>query len=51
LLRYENLPTEDWALEGVEPDTLPTVLGLGARPYDDEVWMVGISFRYFLGDR
>lgn len=51
LLRYENLPTEDWALEGVEPDTLPTVLSLGARPYDDEVWMIGIGFRYLLGER
>jgi MtrB/PioB family decaheme-associated outer membrane protein len=51
LLRYEKLPTEDWALEGVEPDTLPTVLGLGARPYDDEVWMLGISFRYLFGER
>jgi MtrB/PioB family decaheme-associated outer membrane protein len=50
-LRYENLPTEDWALEGVAPDTLPTILTLGARPYDDEAWIVGISFRYLMGVR
>lgn len=50
-LRYENFPTEDWALQGVAPDTLPTILTLGALPYDDEVWMMGISFRYFLGER
>lgn len=50
-VRYENFPTEDWALEGVAPDTLPTILTLGAQPYDDEVWMAGISFRYLIGDR
>ena len=48
-LRYENFPTEDWALQDVEPDTLPTVLTLGASPYDDEVWIAGIGFRYSLG--
>lgn len=50
-LRYENFPTEDWALEGVAPGTLPTILTLGARPYDDEAWIAGISFRYRMGDR
>jgi hypothetical protein len=48
-LRYERLPTEDWALEGVAPDTLPTVLTLGAMPYDDEVWMAGFGLRYRMG--
>ena len=50
-LRYENFPTEDWAFEDVAPDTLPTILTLGARPYDDEAWIAGISFRYRLGER
>lgn len=50
-VRYENFPTEDWALEGVGPATLPTILTLGALPYDDETWIVGISFRYRLGER
>ena len=50
-LRYENLPTKDWALEGVAPDTLTSVLTLGAQPYDDEVWIAGISFRYRMGDQ
>ena len=50
-LRYEALPTEDWALQGVNPDTLPTILTLGAQPYDDEVWLVGLDFRYLLGNR
>jgi MtrB/PioB family decaheme-associated outer membrane protein len=51
LLRYENFPTRDWALEGVGPATLPTILTLGARPYDDEAWILGLSFRYRLGER
>jgi MtrB/PioB family decaheme-associated outer membrane protein len=48
-LRYERLPAEDWALEGVGPAMLPTVLTLGALPYDDEAWLAGISFRYRFG--
>jgi hypothetical protein len=28
---------------------LPTVLTLGALPYDDEAWLAGISFRYRFG--
>ncbi len=50
-LRYENVPTEDWALQDVAPDTLPSILTLGAAPYDDEVWMAGFGFRYLIGDR
>ena len=50
-LRYENFTTHDWALQGVAPDTLPTILTLGAQPYDDEVWLAGISFRYLIGER
>jgi hypothetical protein len=50
-LRYENFSTDDWALEGVAADTLPTILTLGAQPYDDEVWMVGIGFRFLMGNR
>jgi MtrB/PioB family decaheme-associated outer membrane protein len=50
-LRYEALPTEDWALQHVNEDTLPTILTLGAQPYDDEVWLVGLDFRYLLGGR
>jgi MtrB/PioB family decaheme-associated outer membrane protein len=48
-LQYESFSTEDWALAGVAPDTLPTILTLGAQPYDYEVWLVGISFRYLIG--
>jgi MtrB/PioB family decaheme-associated outer membrane protein len=45
-LRYESFSAEDWALQGVAPDTLPTILTLGAQPYDYEVWMFGIGVRY-----
>jgi MtrB/PioB family decaheme-associated outer membrane protein len=51
LLRYEHVPTEDWALQDVAPGTLGSILTLGAQPYDDEVWMAGVSFRYLLGER
>ncbi|MDH4125273.1 MAG: MtrB/PioB family decaheme-associated outer membrane protein [Gammaproteobacteria bacterium] len=45
-LRYQSFSTEDWALQGVAPATIPVVLSLGATPYDDDVFIAGISFRY-----
>ena len=48
-LRYESFATDDWALAGVAPDTLPTVLTLGATPYDYDIWAVGVGFRYYFG--
>jgi hypothetical protein len=30
----------------VGPATIPVVLSLGATPYDDDVFIAGISFRY-----
>ena len=50
-VRYESFQTDDWAIAGVEPDTLPTILTLGASPYDYDVWAVGIGFRYYLGEQ
>jgi MtrB/PioB family decaheme-associated outer membrane protein len=49
-LRYESFATRDWALDGVEPDTIATVLTLGAEPYDEEVWVFGASVRYLMGE-
>ena len=48
-LRYQRFDAEDWALQGVGPATLPTVLTLGADPYDDEQLLFGIGFRYLVG--
>jgi MtrB/PioB family decaheme-associated outer membrane protein len=44
--RYESYNSTDWALQGIEPATLPTVLSLGADPYDYDVNYVGLSVRY-----
>ena len=50
-IQYESFATEDWALQDVAPDTLTTVLTLGAEPYDYNVWLVGVGFRFRFGDR
>jgi MtrB/PioB family decaheme-associated outer membrane protein len=49
--RYEDFSTSDWALQDVEAATLPTVLTLGADPYDDQLYLVSLSVRYVLGRR
>jgi MtrB/PioB family decaheme-associated outer membrane protein len=48
-LRYEHLDVSDWALDGVGPRTLPTVLTFGASAFDYDVWAAGLSFRYRIG--
>ena len=48
-LRYQSFSTEDWALDGVGPATIPVVLTLGAEPYDDDVWLFGLGLRYSFG--
>ena len=50
-LRYEQFETNDWALAGVEPDTMSNVLSMGANPWNYDVWVVGLSFRYRVGPR
>jgi MtrB/PioB family decaheme-associated outer membrane protein len=50
-LRYEDSEANDWALDGVGPATMPNVLSLGAEAYDYDVFVVGLSFRYFFGER
>jgi opacity protein-like surface antigen len=49
-LRYERFETADWALDGVQPDTIPAVLTMGADAYDYDVWVVGIGVRYRIGN-
>lgn len=48
-IRYQSFSTEDWALEGVDPASIPVILTLGANPYDDEVVIFGLGFRYLIG--
>lgn len=48
-LRYQRFEAEDWALEGVGPATIPSVLTLGAAPYDDDMFLFGVGFRYLIG--
>jgi len=48
-LRYQRFKGEDWALEGVRPATIPTVLSLGAQPYSPDVLLVGLGFHYGIG--
>ena len=48
-LRYERFETVDWALDGVQPDTIPVVLTMGADAYDYDVWVVGFGIRYRIG--
>jgi len=48
-IRYERFETADWALDGVQTDTIPVVLTMGANSYDYDVWVVGIGVRYRIG--
>jgi hypothetical protein len=48
-LRYQSFSTADWALDGVDPATIPVVLTLGTDSYDDNAWIFGIGFSYSLG--
>ncbi len=48
-VRYEDYSSSDWALQGVEPATIPTVLTLGADPDDYNLHLVTLSFRYTFG--
>ena len=49
--RYESFDSSDWAIDGVQPATLNTVLALGADPYDYSVNYLGASLRYYFGSR
>jgi len=50
-LRYEKFSSDDWALQDVAPDTLPTILTLGAEPINYDVWALGLGFRYNFGNQ
>ncbi len=48
-LRYEHLDSDDYALDGVLPATVPTLLSLGPQAYDYDLKIVQVSFRYQFG--
>jgi MtrB/PioB family decaheme-associated outer membrane protein len=48
--RYERFVVDDWALQGVQADTVPVILTLGAEPYDYHRMLIGIGIRYRAGD-
>ena len=48
---YENFDSRDWALQGIGPATLPTVLSLGADPYNYSVNYLTLSARYAFGTK
>lgn len=50
-LRFEAFEADDWALEGVAPATVPTVLSLGANPYDYNLFVLKLGFRYNVGGK
>jgi len=47
--RWERFETQDWGLQDVAPDTISSVLTMGASPYDYDVWVFGVGFTYRVG--
>jgi hypothetical protein len=43
---FEKVRSDDWSLEGVDPATMTNMLSLGADPFDYEVNVIYLSFRY-----
>lgn len=50
-LRYERLATQDWALAGLDPATVPDLLALGADPYRYGVFVLSTGVTYSWGTR
>ena len=43
---YEDYSSDDWALDGIEPGTIPNLLTLGQDAYDYDVNVFMLSFTY-----
>ena len=43
---YESYDSSNWALDGVTPDTIPTVLSLGIQSPSYDVSVVALALRY-----
>jgi hypothetical protein len=48
---YERYRSDDWGLDGVQPDTVGSVLTWGANSPDYNVSVFTLSFTYDLGKR
>ncbi len=48
---WEKFDTKDWSLKGVQPATIPSLLSLGADPYNYDVNVISLSARYAFGAR
>jgi hypothetical protein len=45
----ETYSSNDWALDGVGPSTVPNLLALGIQPYRDNVNLFALTVRYQFG--
>jgi MtrB/PioB family decaheme-associated outer membrane protein len=45
----ETFNSNDWAINGVGPSTVPNLLALGVQPYRDNVNLFGLTVRYQFG--
>jgi MtrB/PioB family decaheme-associated outer membrane protein len=45
----ETFNSNDWAINGVGPSTVPNLLALGVQPYRDNVNLFGLTLRYQFG--
>ena len=50
-VRYtrETYNSNDWAINGVGPTTVPNLLALGIQPYRDNVNLFALTVRYQFG--
>ncbi len=47
--RHETFDHSDWAIEGVGPDTISSVLTFGAQPQEYDVDVISLAFQYKFG--
>jgi MtrB/PioB family decaheme-associated outer membrane protein len=48
---WEKFDSKDWSIQGVQPDTVLSVLSMGADPYNYDVNVISLSGRYAFGAR
>ena len=46
---FESFDSDDWALDGVNPDTIPNLLALGANAWNYDANVLYFSVRYQIG--